>query len=293
MAGIFIFVILLMRVLQSYYSKRAANILPDGISPYLGYITVTNLFSAGFALVLMLTQGAFSGWDLQAILLAACSGMSLAFGSICGIKALVSGTIVLNSIFSTAGMILPIFLSALLFDERITVLQYICMAVLFLALYLIVNAQKRDKNGFQLKTLWYLIGSFLSNGIVMFCQKLFGYYRPQGNVALFSMLTFLIPGLAMGAMLLVLSGKQKVKTPGLPKRLYLYAAILAFAVFLIQQFVTVLTPMMSALALFTVVNGGGTIIAAVVGAAVYKEKITVTSGLGILLGLAALILIQI
>ncbi len=291
---IFIALIMLMRVLQSLYSKKAAMILPDGIRPYISYVAVSKLFAAGFAFASIVFDMRFSGINAQTILIASCSGISLSLGSFCSVKALTSGTIALNSIFSTAGMILPIILSAVFFDESITVVQCICIAVLLAALAMVISASRDMTQGFSVKSLMYLFGSFFTNGMVAFFQKLFGHLQPEGNVSMFSLLTFLIPATMMEIVLLCIKPqkdqtKEKAK---LPKRILLYATILAFAVFIIQQFVTILTPIMSSAVLFTWVNGGATIIAAIVGWAVYKEKLTVKSGIGMALGIAAMVFIK-
>ena len=46
------------------------------------------------------------------------------------------------------------------------------------------------------------------------------------------------------------------------------------------------------IAMFTFINGGNTIIAAVMAAIVFKEKLTVKSVLGIVLGIGALVIIK-
>ena len=127
----------------------------------------------------------------------------------------------------------------------------------------------------------------------MFCQKYFGEKVPNGNVSVFSMLSFLVPSVLLTFGILFMGKTQKaVEKVEFPKKLYLYAAILSFAVFIIQQFVTILTPMLSSVILFTLVNGGATVIAAIVGAVCYKEKLTIKSIIGIVLGIASLICIK-
>ncbi len=292
---LYIFVIMIMRVLQSLYSKKAALILPEGIKPYVSYVCVSKLFSTCFAIALIIISMDFSGVNTQAIIIAACSGLSLAVGSICGVKALSGGTIALNSMFGTAGMIIPVILGIFFFDEKVSIVQWICILILFGAMFMLVSDTKNIIKGFSAKTLIYLIGSFLSNGIVMFCQKLFGYLQPDGNVTMFSMLTFLIPSIVLAVILPFMKG-EKAETgekQKMPKMIILYAAILAFAVFMIQQIVTLLTPVMSSAVLFTLVNGGATVIATIVGAIVYKEKITLKSGFGVVIGIVTLILIKI
>ena len=124
----------------------------------------------------------------------------------------------------------------------------------------------------------------------MFCQKLFGEIKPEGNVSLFSMLTFAIPSVVLTIALLFMKDKSVTKAESkFPKQIYICAFFLAFAVFIIQQFVTILTTEMSTILLFGLVNCSATIISALVGAVMYKERITLKSGFAIIIGIIALI----
>lgn len=292
MIAIFLSVIILMRVVQSLFNKKACMCLPEGLIPYVKYIGISNLFAALFALLLVLVGKGFSGVNLQMLLIASCSGMFLTISSVCGIKALSSGTIVLNSMFGTAGLIVPCILGMFFFDEPVSIMQTLCILVLFVSTALLIDSSKKISDGFSVKTVIYLIGTLISNGMVMFCQKLFGVLQPDGNVSMFSMLTFLIPAVVMLIMLPFLP-KTKGSSEKLPKNLIVYAVLLAFAVFVIQQLVTMLTPLLSSAVLFTFVNGSATVVAAIVGAAVYKEKITPKSAIGIAVGIASMVCIKI
>ena len=73
----------------------------------------------------------------------------------------------------------------------------------------------------------------------------------------------------------------------------IYGLILAFAVFVINQLATISTPLISPVILFSFINGGATIISAIVGFIIYKEKPNWQSILGLILGLGSLIMIKV
>lgn len=291
MIFIFIFAIMCMRVVQSVFGKRASLLIPPGVFSYITYLVLSDLAASGFSFISLLLSGDFSGFNLQAVAIAAASGTCLAINSLCSLKALSGGTIVLNSVFATAGLIVPCVLGIFCFNEPMSLVQVICIAAVLVSAVLLVDSSKKITGNFTPKTLLYLLGSFFSNGMVMFCQKLFGELQPEGNVSLFSMLTFLIPTVVL-ALCLPVAAKKSERGAKFPKKLILYISFLAFAVFVIQQLVTELTPIMPSAVLFTVVNGGATVIACIVGAVVYKEKITVRSAAGVLIGIAALVAIK-
>lgn len=291
MTVLFIFAIMCMRVVQSVYSKKISLFIPGGIFSYVLYLVISMLMASGFSLITLVVAGDFSGVNDQAVIIAAFSGTFLALGSMCSLKALTSGTIVLNSIFGTAGLIVPCILGIFFFNESLTVLQMICILAVLFSAVLLIDSSKKITGNFSKKTLFCLIGNFLTNGMVMFCQKLFGVLQPDGNVSFFSMLTFFIPALVLTVMLPIFAKKSE-KTGKFPKKFILYISFLAVAVFVIQQLVTMLAPTMHSAVLFTIVNGGATVIAYIVGAIMYKEKITRKSAFGVLTGIAALILIK-
>lgn len=255
------------------------------------------LFAAAFGLLSVVIGGNFSGINWQVVLIATCSGLCLAINSICGIKALKGGTIVLNSIFNTAGMIIPCALGIFLFEKPMSLIQVLCIVVLLGSLVLLIDSSKNILEKFSTSTLFCLVGSVLLNGMVMFCQEFFGEIQPDGNVSMLSFLTFAVSAVVLAVLLTFLktndetTGKSPIKI--LSIKLLRYAAVLGFALFIIQQFVTLLTPLVTSAVLFTFVNGGATVIAAIVVAVVYREKITIKSALSIILGVGALICIKV
>ena len=72
-----------------------------------------------------------------------------------------------------------------------------------------------------------------------------------------------------------------------------YALILAVAVFLINQLATISANLISPVILFAFINGGATIISALVGVLLFKEKLSVKGIIGIAIGIGSLILIKI
>lgn len=288
----YLIIIILMRVVQSVYGKKANLLLPDGIFPYTKYITISKILATIFGIIaICLSPLGFKGFDITTFLIAACSGSFLAVSSLCSITSLKSGTMVLSSIFATAGMIVPSVLGVVFFNESISILQILFVLILIISMCILATASKKIYGQFTGKNILYLVGNLISNGMVMFCQKLFGEIRPTGNVSLFSMLTFAIPAVILSIALYFMSDRKKSnKTQrAFPKQIYVCALFLAIAVFIIQQFVTLLTSQMSTVLLFAFVNCGATIISALVGAAMYKEKMTIKSTLAIIIGVIALI----
>ena len=137
-----------------------------------------------------------------------------------------------------------------------------------------------------------LILNLLANGAVMVVQKLFALKVPDGNVSLFSFLSFGLNAAILFAVFCVLSIKDRRRPQLLSKKLYLFGALLAAAIFTINLLVTVLARTVESVVLFTVSSAMSIIITSVVGAVFFKEKLTLRNIFGTVLEIGAVLIIN-
>ena len=291
MAGIYIFIILICRVIQAYFDKKSSNHIQN-VTMLTGYITFQNLISALLGIIIILIANNGFRVNFATVLIAGLSGLSLFFAIFCSIYAMKSGTVSLNSIFGTAGLIIPIIAGMFLFQKPVAPLQLVGLGLFFVAAYLLIGASKSVYSNFSYKTMLLLIGSMVSNGCTMLMQQMFTVYVPDGDVSIFSFLSFGIIAVLSGIFYQCRRGTEKGKETKLTKPLVVCGLALAGAVFIINQFATMCTKLVSPVILFTFINGGATIISTLVGAIVYKEQISKKSAAGIILGIFALVLIK-
>lgn len=288
-----IVIILLVRVVQQYTSKSSSMLLPKTLYGNTKYFMLTKLFAAAFAVVLLLLSGEFNKIDSLTVLIASISGIMLVVSSVCGLYAVKSGTMALSSMFSTAGLIVPCIAGIFLYNDYMSVMQWVGVALFLASSYLLIGASKKLNAKFSLKTVILLVGCLLSDGAVMLLQTMFVREVNGGSVTAFSFLSFVIPAL----ILLLIMGGFKIKAPAeskekLPKKLVIFATVSAAALFAVNQLATIAAGTVEPVILFTFINGGNTIIAAIMAAALFKEKLTVKSVLGILIGVGALIIVK-
>lgn len=289
MGTIFISIIMVCRIFQHLFNKRASSLI-DSIRTCTRYNAFTMLISAvmGFILLFISSNG-FSA-DIVTLLISTFSGIMLATSSFCGLLAMQSGTMTANSMFATGGLIIPCLFGIFLFGEPVSVLQWVGIAIFMVAAYFLTSDSKKTYGSFNKKTLLLLLGSMFSNGFVMLAQQMFTFYRPEANVSVFSALSFAIPS----ALLFILTPfmPKKENAPKPPKRLYFYGVILAAAVFVINQLATISTALVSPVILFSFINGGSTIIGTVVAFICFGEKLNKEKITGLILGISSLLVIK-
>ncbi len=288
-----IVIIILIRFIQQYSSKMSSILVPKTLFGNTKYFMLTKLLAAAFAALILLFGGGFSHMNAETALYAAAFGIMLLISSVSSLYAIKSGTMALSSLFSTAGLIVPCVAGIFMYHIPMSLGQWAGVLLFLAASVLLIGDTKKLYSGFSFKTLILLLIAMLSNGAVMMVQTMFAKNVQGGDVTTFSFLGFLIPGVLLGIFACV----YRVAAPSqchekMQKKLLIFALISSIAVFFVNQLATIATVKTEPVILFTFINGGNTIIAAVIAALFFKEKITLKSGLGLLIGIAALIMVK-
>ena len=289
---IFLIIILLLRVPQNFSSKKTSGLVTNSQSYFL-YGTYSYTLAGLIAFIMLLFDG-MSGFSLPAVGISALGAVSLAVSLFCSIEALKSGVMVLAAMAGSAGLLLPCIAGIFMFNEPMKPMQFIGIALLIFSGWLLIGYSKEQTGSFTPRTLLLLIGSMLSNGSVMLAQKMFSKYLPDTNVSIFSFLTFGLIGIGMfiGLVPSLLSQSGRAKIAAVPKPVFLYGTISSIILLTINQLATIAGRNVPSAIMFPINDGGATIITAITAAIFFKEKLTVRSVCGLILGIGSLIVIN-
>lgn len=295
MGAIYISIIMLCRVVQHLCTKKTSNQM-SGTLCFFKYSAYRQLLSAAFGLALLLIACNGFRCDFATAAISVFSGIMLVAASGFSLTILKSGTVALSSLFATAGILVPCIAGIFLFDTPMSAGQWVGILLFFVAAYFLITSSAKIYSGFSLRTFLLLIGLMLSEGLTMLAQQMFSFYVPDGDVTVFSFLSFGIVGVCMLLLSVFQSNRSGNENAGQAKltpSLLLLGAALSAAVFVINQLATLATALVPPAVLFTFINGGSTIIGAIVAALFFREKLTVRSTIGIVLGVFALVIIKI
>lgn len=289
---IFLIIILLLRVPQNFSSKKTSGLVTNSQSYFL-YGTYSYILAGLIAFVMLLFDG-MSGFSLPAVGISALGAVSLAVSLFCSIEALKSGVMVLAAMAGSAGLLLPCIAGIFMFNEPMRPMQFIGIALLIFSGWLLIGYSKEQTGSFTPRTLLLLIGSMLSNGSVMLAQKMFSKYLPDTSVSIFSFLTFGLIGIGMfiGLVPSLLSQSGRAEIAAVPKPVFLYGTISSIILLTINQLATLAGRNVPSAIMFPINDGGATIITAITAAIFFKEKLTVRSVCGLILGIGSLIVIN-
>ena len=296
-------VIAVMRVVQKLCVKRVSGaVAGNTFFHYGGYY---NLVSALFAFVLLCVSG-FSGFTWGTALCAAGTAVFLAISLFTSLEALKSCSLIVCQMFSVGALCIPCIVGIFLFDEPMSVWQWLGVLLFIISTYFIVRPatpkESMDKAGkLSLRNLLLLVIMLLAEGGTMVMQKAFGVFVPNGNVSTYSFLMFALNSLFLYATYAFLALPRRfcaakdsaVAEPRRLSRLLLVCgAFLASAVFAINQLVTTMGKSVHSAVLFSVSSAISIIITLAVGAFYYKERVSFLNALGILLCVVAIAIIN-
>ena len=299
MVALCFIVIACMRVVQSYCGKRASTLVNSRMN-FFEYGAFYQFVSAMLAVITLCVSG-FYGFDFPTAVCALLAAVLFAINLYANIEALKGATMVLCSMFAQGGLFVPCILGIFLFNEPMNIFQWLGLATFVVSAGLLAGSSNKENKKLTLRTVLMLFLDFLANGFVMVVQKYFAILVPNGNVAVYSFLTFSFNTIILVACAGCLflfggetdEGKRKYPYEKMDKKQYVFGALLGLAVFLINWLVTTLARTVPSVVLFPVSSAISLAITTAVGAIVYKEKITLKNLCGILLGLASIIVINV
>ena len=168
--GLFI-IIACMRVIQSYSNKQVSMLI-DSRMKFFEYGAYYQFVSAAFSIVTLCIAG-FYGLDGVTAICALLSALLFAVELYAGIEALKGGTMVLCSMFAQGGLFVPCILGIFLFNEPMSIFQWLGLAVFVCSAGLLASGSNESGQKLTWRTVGMLFLSFLSGGFVMVVQKYF------------------------------------------------------------------------------------------------------------------------
>ncbi len=288
--------ILGLRVVQSITSKSCSKLMSTDFVGVTNYMSLRMGLSSIGAVILLIVGGnvisSFSEMPALGWIISAATGTAIAFSSICSLLVLKNASVALGSLFSAAGLLVPTVSGIFIYNQAVGFGQWIGIICLFISAVLLASSSGRTNGKITAKTLLLLLGSMLSNGSTMLLQTLFKSYVPQGDVSLYSFLQFVIPCVLLFTISIVKTAKTKEKLPKTDKKLLLFTVFASLSLLGISQISTIASEHIPVAVLFPISDGGGTVISAIVAATMFKEKFTVKSTFGIIIGIAGLVMIK-
>lgn len=278
--------------------KTSAAVVLDSDSMIMNVLRMCLCILIGFLLLLAEGNLASLSADSTTLAITALSGVASAAFVVTWLLSVRSGAYMMVEVFLLLGVLVPILLCRILFDERITLLQMLGMAVLLVAVYLMCTYNASIKGKMTKKAFLLLVLCGLSNGFADFSQKLFVKTRPEGSVAAFNFYTYLFAAAVLLAAYFVFrrldAGRGEAPRAPLAviRPILFYVVVMAVCLFAYSYCKTLAAQYLDAVLLYPLSQGCAVTFSLLMAAFLFKERINGRCIVGVLLSFAGLLLIN-
>lgn len=296
MGYLFLAVALLCGSTKGYCGKKASTLLHGYTGSTAGNLMrISACIVISFILVVTCGQLSGLGLSLPALGVCALSGLSTAAFSILWMVCVRKSAYMMLDVFIAAGMLVPLILCNFFYQEQISLLQWVGVALTLLAVLIMCSYNNTIKAKLTLPGLLLLLMTGLFNGTTDFSQKMIVKSFPEVSNVVFNFYTYLFAVvvllIAFVFLRLRFPGEGGDLAVGLKKALPLLL-IMAATLFGSNFFKTEAAKHLDAAVLFPLTHGCTLILSSAMAALFFKEKITWKSVLGLSLIFAAMIIIN-
>jgi uncharacterized membrane protein len=298
MGYLFCLFALLVGVTKGYCGKKTSGTVTT--------LPGTMLFNAvrmlicipiGFLCVLIYTGSPSLAIDGKTLLISVLSGAATSCFVVSWIACVRKGAYMMVDVFLTLGVIVPVVLCRIFFDEAVRWNQLLGILLLVIAAYIMCTYNKSiGKEKIRPSSILLLTFCGASNGLTSFSQKWFRY-ESTADVSLFNFYTYIFSAVILIVCWLTVRAAHPGESGGtIGKkdliRLGGYVTVMSLCLFLHSLFSTMAAGYLTSSQLYPLMQGGSLVLSMLMSAVFFGEKINLRCVTGIAITFAALLCIN-
>lgn len=201
-----------------------------------------------------------------------------------------AGPVSLTTLIGSCAFIIVVWYGMLCFDEKLNVFQIVGMIAVVISLTLCINPKN---SGEKLSLKWFLLTMLflIAGGFVGIIYKCFGASDASGEIDAMMIIASVVSAVLFVIMAFLANLFSKSGMPKLNKRAWKYVLICGVISCIYQRLNIALSAVIPSAIFFPVSNGSVVILSAICGKLFFKEKLKLIQVVGILLGLASIMVI--
>ncbi|MBQ7793127.1 MAG: EamA family transporter [Clostridia bacterium] len=239
-----------------------------------------------FALLIFVVTGDGNfEYSLQAFAYSVGFALSYAVATAASFLAICTGPLSIGSLVIQYSLVVPTLYGLIMLDEPIEPLLFVGIGLLLISLVLI-NFEGKEERKITFKWGVYVLLAFIGSGACSTVQKVQqincnGLYKNE----------FMIIALAITILILAATAlfTEKKNIAVSLKKGFVWYAICGLANGIVNLLVILLSLKMPASVMFPVISAGGIVTTALISVFVYKEKMSLQQKIGLVLGILAII----
>lgn len=278
---VFLSIALLSGTVKGYCGKKLGTFaLNQQSAVLLNMVRMALCIVFGFLIVLFggnITAAVPSG---KLLFISAVSGISASVMVVTWLLSVRKSAYMTVDAFLTLGSLVPIIACFVLFGEPISSKQWIGYTILIIAVFVMCSYNNSIKVKMDIPSLIVLVICGFSNGVTDFSQKWFIKEFSNMPATVFNLYTYAFAGTSLAVFYLIMLKKEKPKFEEGSGFRYLYVLIMAVMLFANSLFKTKAAIFLDSVRLYPINQGMSLILASLVAAIFFKEKLTVKCIMG-------------
>lgn len=296
MGYLFLLIALLCGTAKGFCGKKVSVYTKEYSSAMLSNI-VRMLFCVAIGFFFVIFDGGFSQFKVspEILLISLFSGLCTSVFVVSWLLSVRQGAYMLVDVFLTVGVVIPIIMSAIIYQEKIKYTQIIGLVILFVAVLIMCSYNNQIKIKISLPSLILLIIVGVSNGFADFSQKMFTKTTETTLASTFNFYTYVFSALVLIFLFTVTKrGKSEFKESFVTvKHCMVYVIIMAVCLFANSYFKTLSATYLKATELYPLNQGSALILSTLMSAFFFGEKIKPKCIVSIVLTFIGLIMINV
>lgn len=296
MGYLFLALALLAGSTKGYCGKKTSGFVREyKDAMFTNFVRMVLCILISFLLLALSGRLSLLAVDLNVVLITLLSGVTTSVFVVAWLLAVRRGAYMMLDVFLMLGVIVPLLLSELLFDEKIRLNQWAGLLVLLVAVVIMCSYNNQIKEKMSLKSLGLLVLCGIANGLTDFSQKLYVKTAADSSAAVFNFYTYIFSALVL--LVFYLGAKVTDKTGSssetdVLRRVGGYVAVMSVCLFLNSYFKTMAAGILPSAILYPLSQGASLILSSFMSMLFFKEKLTAKCITGIALSFAGLLIIN-
>lgn len=295
MGYLFLTLALAAGAIKGYCGKRTSGYVNEYKDAMLA-----NTLRMGFCIiigfVMIAAQGDIPLLKISPLMLAICamSGITTSIFVVSWLVSVKKGAYMMLDVFLMLGVIIPLIGSKVMFGEMIKPTQWVGLAVLLCAVFIMCSYNNSIKEKISISSFILLLICGVANGLTDFSQKLFVKLCDGSSNAVFNFYTYVFSAIVLLICFTVVktkSGKGAAKVNFRP--IFIYILIMSVCLFANSYFKTTAAHFLDSAQLYPLTQGTSLMLSSIMSAVFFKEKLKAKCIIGLVMAFAALIIINV
>lgn len=267
------------KVFNRTYMKNLSN-----------YFIFNFLYFSVVVLIFFLTGGIPTGFDPYTIIFGMSFGVLFILTIFCYMKAMETGSMSYSTLFFSLALLVPIIFGTFFWHERVSIIQFFSLGLLFVTFYLCSGASSNTKSRINSHWIIFCFIAFCGNGGLLILAKEHQILLPGKQVGEFLIIAFGTAALLSLVLFFCYLRKQSMSHLG--RMSFAFLVLVAGVTTAFGNLLALyLNSRVPSILQFPATSGGIVISSTIISSLVFGERLTRKGKAGLGIGITALVLL--